>query len=185
MIHIKYKIWFALKLEIEDYAGDVFDVCELIPTERCKRNLERSRILVKQQPNILTHLIEVNPNGPNEDKPVVAPNPTSAFKYQLIDKGGRMNQRTNIGDLDLKNYTLYLSNNADNKVGSNLYMHKNANTISNTDHVFKGMFDEVELGAIAVIDVFQNNIVTADYQLLDATGKCREPVFIIRFAKKP
>jgi hypothetical protein len=103
----------------------------------------------------------------------------------LLDKGGRMNQRTNIGDLDLKNYTLYLSNNANNKVGSNLYMHKTANTISNADRVFKGMFEEAQSGALAVIDVFQNNIITADYRLLDVNGKCKEPVFVIRFAKKP
>lgn len=185
MIHIKYKIWFALKLEIEDFSGNAFDLCSLAPTDECLHALHNGRILVKQQPNLLTHLIEVAADGPDVDKPLYPPVQTAAFRYQLLDKAGGLMTKTNIASLDPTNYTLYLSNNAGNKVGSNLYTHKTGNTTGSADRVFKAMFADTQNGALAVADVFQNQLVPPDYRLLEGTGKCREPVFIIRFAKHP
>jgi hypothetical protein len=185
MIHIKYKIWFALRLEVEDYAGDTFDLCELAPTDNCLHNLSNARVLVKRQPNLLTHLIEVHADGPDEDVPIFQPDAVAGFRYQLLSKAGMLQQRSNIDTLDPANYTLYLSNNAANKVGSDLFTHKTGNAASNTDRVFKAMFSEVQKGTIAVVDIFQHNLVSADYRLQDSSGKCREPVFVVRFAKHP
>lgn len=185
MIHLKYKIWFAIRVEIEGYTGDAFNVCELTPTERCLRNIERTGLIVKKQPDMLTHLIAVNADGPDEDKPVYTPVPTLAFRYQLFSKGGGLEQRTNIDTLDPVNYILHLNNNVNNKVGSNLYLHRTGAVASAADRVFKGTFGEVEGGALAVADIFQNALVSADYRLQDNTGKCNEPVFVLRLAKHP
>lgn len=185
MIHIKFKIWFAIRLEVEDYSGDAFDLCSLVPTDTCLRNLSKTRMVVKQQPNLLTHLVEVHASGPDEDKPLFEPDPLLAFRYQLFSIGSLLQQRSNIQTLEPDKYHLYLSNNADNKVGSNLYMHKSGQAAGNSDRVFKAMFSEVPSGALAVADVFQNNLVSADYRLQASNGKCREPVYVIRLARHP
>ncbi len=182
MVHIKYKIWFALKLEIEDFSGDVFDVFDLVPTSRCVQNLDNGRIIVKKQPSLLLHLIEVIADGPDEDKPVYTPVETIAYKYNLVANGHRFHSLTNIDSLDPLNYQFSLSNDAANKIGAVLYANKSGDAVSAADRVYAGTFDEAS-GSLAVITVYQNNLVSADYRLQDPTGKCREPVFVIRFAK--
>lgn len=185
MVHIKYKIWFALKLEVEDYTGDVFDFLDLVPTERCIQNIEKARIIVKKQPNVINHLIEVNADGPDVDKPVFTPIETVVFKYQLITKGNRIYTISNIDNLDVNNYRLYLSNNTNNKIGSTLYTNRTGSTATNDDRVFRDSVETSEQGAIAVIDIYQNNLVAADFRLRDGAGKSREPVFVIRLGKHP
>ena len=185
MIDLKYKIWFAIKLEVEGYTGDVFDLCSLVPTDRCTRNLQQTGLIVKQQPNLLTHLIQVNASGPDVDKPVYPPISTLAFRYQLQSKGTAFSARTNIDALDPVNYTLYGSNNANNKSGSTLFMQRTGAAVSVADRMLQGFFGDVQSGTLAVADVFQNKLITTDYQLQDATGKCREPVFTLHFAKHP
>lgn len=185
MIDIKFKLWFTLKLEVEDFTGDVFNLCDLVPTDVCIHNLEVTRLIVKKQPGMLTHLIEVNASGPDMDKPVYTPQDTLAFRYQLMDKGSAFSGKTNISTFDPRNYLLYLTNNANNKAGSILYTNRSGTSAANVDRVFKSTFGEVEQGALAVIDVLQTNLVPADYHLQDGTGKCREPVYTVRFAKHP
>lgn len=182
MVHIKYKIWFALKLEIEDFGGNAFDVCDLVPTDRCQQNLDRGRILVKRQPSLLTHLIEVAADGPTEDLPVYAPLDAAAFKYKLINKGTRLLALTNLESLDLANHQVYMSNEANNKIGSVLHLNKTGDKVSADDRVLRGRFDE-GAEALAIINIFQTNLVPADYRLRDGAGKCREPVFTVRLAK--
>src|ERR1043165_4833032 len=167
MIHIKYKIWFAIKLEVEDFRGELFDLCALVPSDRCLQNLDRERILVRQQPNMLTHLIEVNADGPDVDKPIHTPDETVAFRYQLLSKAGGLQTHTNIDTTDPAHYILYLSNNVNNVAGSILYTNHSGTAAGNADRLFRGMFEDVQAASLAVIDVFQNNLVTAAYRLLD------------------
>lgn len=183
MINIKFMLWFTLKLEVENYTGDVFDLCDLVPTDKCLHNLDAARLIVKKQPNMLTHLIEVNPTGPDTDKPLYPPVETLVFRYQLMDKAGLFNAKSNVQSLDPANYILYLSNNANNKSGSILYTNKSGTAAGTQDRVFKGTFGEVQDGALAAIDIFQNKLVSTDYRLQDVSGKCVEPVFTIRFSK--
>ena len=183
MIHVKYKIWFSLKVEVEDFSGDVLALCSLVPTSECLRLINNSRIAVKTQPNRITHLIEVFPDGPQEDVPLYPPPSVSGFRYQLVSNGQLFYQQTNIETLDPVNYTIFLSNNANNKSGSNLFTHKTGNTAGSNDRIFKAMFPDVQKDTLAVADVYQHNLVSADYRLQDADGKCLEPEFIIRFAK--
>jgi len=183
MIHLKYKIWFALKLEIENYTGDVFDVCDLEPTPRCLQNLSNARIIVKRQPNMLTHLMEVNADGPDVDQPLYAPLDAIAYKYNLVAKGRRIFQLTNIDSLDTVHYQFELSNAVTNKVGAVLYTNRVGESVANGDRVFRGSFDEAGPGALATVTIFQNNLLTGDYKLQDSAGKCLEPVYVIRFAK--
>lgn len=185
MIHTKYKIWFALKLEIEDFAGDAFDVCDLVPTPKCLQNLDKTRIIVKKQPNVLTHLIEVAADGPTEDQPVYSPDETVAYRYNLVAKGTRFLALTNLESLDLIHYQVSVSNAANNKIGAVLYANRTGDKIIADDRLFRGSFDEAGPGVLAVVTVFQNNLVQADYRLQDGAGKCREPVYTVRFAKHP
>ncbi|HET7896506.1 MAG TPA: hypothetical protein VFL47_02520 [Flavisolibacter sp.] len=183
MIHIKYKIWFALKLEIEGYSGDVFDVCDWVATPRCLQNLASARIVVKKQPNLLTHLIEVQADGPEADLPVYRPLDTLAFKYNLVPLGSRIFQLTNVNTLDPVHYQVNLSNAANNKIGPVLYVNQSGTAVSAADRVFAGTYDESGPGALAVMTVYQNQLLASDYRLQDDAGKCREPVYVIRFAK--
>jgi hypothetical protein len=184
MIHIKYKIWFALRLEVEDYPGDALELLNLEPTERCIRNLERSRLIVKRQPGMLTHLIEVHADGPDTDKPVYTPIDTLVYRYRLSSRGGGMEQRSNISSLDPAQYTLFLSNDSGNSDGGRLNMHRSGAFSAAGDRLYKGSFEETE-GTLAIADVYQNNLVPAGFRLRDAAGHCREPVFVMRFARHP
>jgi hypothetical protein len=183
MVHLKYKIWFALKLEIENFTGDVFDVCDLVPSAKCRQNLDTARLIVKKQPNLLTHLIEVVADGPAEDQPLYPPVETVVYRYNLVAKGMRLFQLTNINSLDPAHYQFSVGNTVSNKIGPVLYTNRAGESIANGDRVFTGTFDEAGPGVLGVITIYQNNLLPADYRLQDGAGKCREPVYTIRFAK--
>ena len=184
MLHLKYMVWFTLRFEVEDFDGDVLEICDVQPTDICLQNMARQNIIVKKDKNRLTHFTEVFAYGLQEDQPVRGFDPL-IFRYKISDKSGRLARVTNIDVLDPELYQVYLSNNSGNASGGNLWLNKNGSSTSTDDRVIRGLFPDAGRQSVGVIDIFLNDLVPASHSILSPDKTCAEPEYVVRFQKHP
>src|SRR4051812_22475102 len=112
---LSYKILFSVQLLHEYFNKEIFTDCTIIPAAETGQGFQGNNLLMRFIKDQLYILIKEEGNKP--DPPLDAAN---VFRFYLVCTNHDLFNYSNIDPALSKGRLLYLSNLADNKVGSDL-----------------------------------------------------------------
>lgn len=117
VILTSYRILFNLQFELAGYVEDLRPFIKVIPDEQTRRLYARYGMLSRSQKSSFTMLIEVEPQGSDENKPLFMLEDDMLFRYQVKFPNSFID-RTHLASYDLTDKVIHLTNEANHNAGS-------------------------------------------------------------------
>lgn len=117
-----YQILFNIQLELVGYKDDLRSFVRILPDKNTREMHLKYSILQRYQKNSSAMLIEVEPQGSEENMPMFMPADGEVFRYEIRFSDNLFITRTNLHSYDFDNQVLVLSNEVNHKVGSELLL---------------------------------------------------------------
>jgi hypothetical protein len=136
-IHIAYRILFSLQLEMEGYKDDLNPFVKITPDEATETLFASYGMLIRQQRGAYVALIDVVPEGPNACKPEILLKDPEVFRFEL-QLDASLLSRCHLASYDFVDHVVYISNAANNVVGTDVLLTQPLATYNNVDTYKKG-----------------------------------------------
>jgi hypothetical protein len=117
-----YKILFNIQFELVGYKDDLRSFIKIIPDSQTKELHMKYAMLQRFQKSSSTFLIEVEPQGSEENKTMFMLPDDETFRYQVKFSSGAFITLTNLASYNFDADVLVLTNEANHKVGSEILL---------------------------------------------------------------
>ncbi|HEX5171684.1 MAG TPA: hypothetical protein VFW11_21040 [Cyclobacteriaceae bacterium] len=120
-----YQILFNIQLELTGYKDDLRPFVKILPDKNTRELLVKYSMLQRFQKDSSAMLIEVEPQGVEENMPMFMPKDGEVFRYE-VKFSSSIFPRTNLYGYNFDNQVLVLSNEVNHKVGSEILLSSSA-----------------------------------------------------------
>lgn len=136
-IHIAYRILFTLQLEMEGYKDDLTPFVKILPDGATEERFASYNMLIRRQRGAYVALIDVVPEGPDLGKLEILLKDPETFRFE-VQLDASLLSRCHLVSYDFLDHVLYISNEANNVVGTDVLLTQPLATYNNVDTYKKG-----------------------------------------------
>src|SRR5688572_28898358 len=120
VIQLAYRILFSLQFELEGFAGDLHQAINVVPDAETSLLFNKYTMLRKKQKNVSIFLIETEPEGVDENEPIIPLETNELFRFQVKFSDTAFFKGVHLSGYTFSDQVIVLSNAANHIVNSEL-----------------------------------------------------------------